>query len=748
MKLKLKSKTLKRVFKNNEIELNSEEGFSLHINNNSKVPTITDVEEKDNIILDYSNIFKEIQEPKEITFSNIPQDLLEELLMIKTPNEILGIYNSEIDFSELPNVNYRVLKKIVLINIKSPDDTLSRLEQVTEMENLESICIKKFDGLDLDAFFRDISNPEKIKSLTLTSKLPTSEIMSRYTNLEEIDVSMIKDSKKLIDFLNSLPLEKLKSLRIVSSDLNNLTDEIINRLEKLEDIKIIANSNANYNQIIQELPCKESLQSIYFANINMNYNIFPRLFASYTNLHKLQLSLFSINENELHTFLKFSKTLKNLEFSNMNFRNLDFISEINPEIELLFRCDNMYFSMLTPEIAKQHKKIFIMHKTGENIETTNTKQGEYNLKASVNSKKLYSIDKLMEGAESIFETNIEVCANSNGISQVEGFLLPYEKKIQDSGYKLTIEDTSVLSVEQLENLNRNRKLKGIAVLDFFNGESDYSDRFTYTPDVYKKIKGEIHKIISDIPDDFKDEQKFMIIYTRLARKIRYDYGMINENEYSQYAKENVDDSRNMVNALLKNKAVCAGLVDATYNCLREKEIEAHKITGIGGGEYHQWIVSRLNGICYKSDITWDDDIAKNKKVRNLPNCLLSDRDFDISHQFEFGFQERCPETYNRGQVADLLNFVNAFEKSKNSFLLKIKAKIMQIFSKNKRLLLPEFTSSSQEYKEDLLPNSKNVSSPSWELSHKEKQEINRKILSGKDGINLNSEERNNEDRQN
>ena len=165
MKLKLKSKTLKRVFKNNEIELNSEEGFSLHINNNSKVPTITDVEEKDNIILDYSNIFKEIQEPKEITFSNIPQDLLEELLMIKTPNEILGIYNSEIDFSELPNVNYRVLKKIVLINIKSPDDTLSRLEQVTEMENLESICIKKCDGLDLDAFFRDISNPEKIKSL-------------------------------------------------------------------------------------------------------------------------------------------------------------------------------------------------------------------------------------------------------------------------------------------------------------------------------------------------------------------------------------------------------------------------------------------------------------------------------------------------------------------------------------------------------------------------------------------------------
>lgn len=76
---------------------------------------------------------------------------------------------------------------------------------------------------------------------------------------------------------------------------------------------------------------------------------------------------------------------------------------------------------------------------------------------------------------------------------------------------------------------------------------------------YKLIREKLNDIVKDIPQDLPRKNKFRIIYTRLAERISYDEEATDSD--TEYSKKVLNTSRNLINALLRGKCVCAGFAE-------------------------------------------------------------------------------------------------------------------------------------------------------------------------------------------
>jgi len=212
-------------------------------------------------------------------------DALEDVVFSQRPDislRIYGHYTKECDLSFLRRMpSLRKISADCLRNAKG-------IEVVTELENLETLGVGIFD-LDNFDFLNEI-NPN-LKQLYLhqtRSKKPKIEVISRFTQLEELyleaqskGIESINDLKKLqkitlrsistpsLNYLNALEqlwsvdikLGGIKDFNALKS-LQNLKYLELWQVRELSDISFISDLTSLQNLFIQSLPNVEVLPSL------------------------------------------------------------------------------------------------------------------------------------------------------------------------------------------------------------------------------------------------------------------------------------------------------------------------------------------------------------------------------------------------------------------------------------------------------------------------------------------------------
>lgn len=153
-------------------------------------------------------------------------------------------------------------------------------------------------------------------------------------------------------------------------------------------------------------------------------------------------------------------------------------------------------------------------------------------------------------------------------------------------------------------------------------------KYRYLPEEYSVLYERLLDLVKDIDSDLSEEQRVMILYKRVAKKIEYDFTAaypINSSEEARYAKNEQANSRSLKNGLLYGKCLCAGYAEILRNACsligieaqcadiffkktvrmwnEEKQKVVEKQIEIG----HEWCKIKIDGVWYNFDACWDHD---------------------------------------------------------------------------------------------------------------------------------------------
>lgn len=765
MEIKLKSELFKEIFKDEIIVVEELSGeVRLDISEDVKVPKINGNKAREDIFEDYRNILEAGINVLGIAFCNLPSELIREIFKIGCHSKIMKVLDSEFDFSILDDVDssqFEHIEDLQFSGLKSKDGTKSRFKHASNLKELRYLNLFGCECLDVDSLLDDIPFPEKLDTLWISSNLPTSGQMKRFNNIKSLYIQNVDDPNKLFNFLESVSLETLTVISIKNCNLENMPESLIARLSSLLVLNLINNENTDYNKILNAIPNKVSLKNISLHDVkDNNFNIDISNLERFIKLKRLDLSKLKFDFDRLGVYLERDTDLKSLIISDCNVENLDFLDNARRSVEVDISQDDIDFKLLTPQIARKHEMLSLRRRTtNESIETSYKGKNEYDLKPTldlgmnIRAESLEELKSIIADADEMSDVDIEV---SHDISVVEDIFLRHIDKVK-SNYSVTVSSFSQMTEERVDRLSRTRKLDSIKVIDKECNDEFISKRFTYTTEQYLELKKKVQEITGDIPRDLPELQKFMIIYRRLGAKIAYDYGIVGKHKYSKYAKDNVDNSRNCVNGLIRNTCVCAGYADILYNCLREVGIEAYKVFGVAG-DYHQWNKVKIDGKFYNTDLTWDvPELVKNDDTRFLTWCLRGDDFFEKSHNATFGKSDKCLEDFDKKQIKEALRFAMEFDgiKPKNRVLVvfeEIKDELKSVWNdvfRSKKKALPEPSKenadtsglSSQTFSTAVSPlNKANDSRASWDLGAK-KAEVQSLMLNtyNNDGESVNKD---------
>ncbi len=189
-------------------------------------------------------------------------------------------------------------------------------------------------------------------------------------------------------------------------------------------------------------------------------------------------------------------------------------------------------------------------------------------------------------------------------------------------------------------------------------------------ETYRIIFNKLIGFVKDILPDESDEDKFKKVYKRLGEMLEYDYLAAGEGEY---VEQNENKCRNLENAVLLNKAVCAGFAETLKQTLSLIGIECLVCSSLG--DKHVYNIAKINGRWYNADLTWDyRDIRKKKKPKF---CLKSDDDFKKCKEHERMYH------IPKDNVQKCESSLDVFKEYKISITDKLKEFLKTLFSKNK-----------------------------------------------------------------
>lgn len=741
MEIKLKSDFFKNIFDSETVnkEIIENRGI-LVLSEDKNSPRIGGKSNYKAILEDYAAILSCKPNLSFSIFSELPNDLLKQMLEISLPTDDVRFFQSKFDFSIFDSFGddkFADVERLEFSDIKGKKKK-SKFKHAKNLKKLTDVSIYDCMNFDIDSFFEDLPEPDKLDSLMISSNLPSKEIMSRFTNIKDLRIQNISDSQALIEFLDGICLENLTNIHIINCNLENIPESLISRLSSLKYIQLSNNKETDYNKIFKALPNKALLDMVYITGLPNDKQQLDINLLNQCNLNFLHLDKMEINFDALREFLKHENKLNHLRLQNCGVESLDFLSDARRDIKIEICQENIDFSILTPEMARHHSSIELRKRlTSERIQTSfdsdniyaqPTLKGVFEINAStlgelkpfmLDVDEIRYLDITMEEDQSLVENSMALISDV-----VLGNLdkLPY-------GYSVITPSFSVIDSEKMEALNVGNALHYIRVMDLKCDDSYMQKRFSYCPNQYKALKEIIEKLTQDIPEELPELEKFMIIYRRLGASISYDYGIIGKQRYSEYAKKNIDDCRNCVNGLLKHTCVCAGFADILYNCLREVGIETYKITGVAGG-YHQWNKVKIDDKFYNVDLTWDIGTLASELSFNPTYCLVSDTKFNRSHRMMHGESTECLENYDRTKLKEALIKAMEFDgiKPKNLFTYmaeNVKKGFIKLFpeKKDKALPAPSAENVISQTKKD---ESSKEKKQSWDLGE-DAQEVKKKM---------------------
>lgn len=552
---------------------------------------------------------------------------------------------------------------------------------IQEKFNITNIEIKEHTyeveddfGIDEDEYFDPFEEKEK-DSRTIEEKVLS------FTN--ELNSKNIKNISLLLE-KNNFDVETIRGF----DDLETITQIDDYGKKKLDDFykgtHVLKLKNpALIKYFRTDMLIKDMGISSLELSLNEEYD--------FDEIHKLQdffnIESVSIKENErdldrksLSLIKKLNpKNIKNLTFYWYNhefdistleeFKDLESVSGIN------------FMGAKSFEILKKQNKATIF--TGNldiisfttSLDSTNIDFQDISKAKRISISKGQNLDEVLEKA-SVSIQNLEEIDFTGEISLDEINKLSQKniRATSSDDLVLRINNVSELSPEMLEDLRNNQNIP-IQKIKIYSETNDFHQNEPYDINEYIAIYNELTDLVKGIDDNLSEKEKFAEIYKRVATSITYDspaaYPETPDEE--QYSGDMFIDCRNLKNALLYKKTVCAGYADVLRNALSLKGIEALYIGGFVKdniiletikktvypilnkevdlkGDGHAWNKVKLDGKWYNVDVTWD----RNTLLYGLPPlyALKSDKDFEKIGRNNFEGPE-CPETLNSQELMDI-----------------------------------------------------------------------------------------------
>jgi hypothetical protein len=310
-------------------------------------------------------------------------------------------------------------------------------------------------------------------------------------------------------------------------------------------------------------------------------------------------------------------------------------------------------------------------------------------------------------------------------SEFQKFLDEYSQKFIN-GVNVNVSDFTVLSKRDVDKLSKNEKKNAVRIYD---KKTDLSvvNRFKYDIEKYKMLHEAMNNVVSGITPDMSEINKFMIIYKRLGN-IKYDHAIV-EELYSKYAKDNIDNTRNLVNGLMKGTCVCAGYSDILHVALNEVGIENQKVTGVATTAYHQWNQIKIDNVWYNTDLTGDAPALREDSFLNMVFCLRSDKDFKNDHTATTEVN-KCDRAMGKMKLYSAYMVAKKFDKkkvTKRNIIGILKEKFSRLFKKKD---VPMLDKPNEIKKEEINALKKFP----WELTADEKEEAENKMKMASENV--------------
>lgn len=225
--------------------------------------------------------------------------------------------------------------------------------------------------------------------------------------------------------------------------------------------------------------------------------------------------------------------------------------------------------------------------------------------------------------DELLEETIELCRNA-GILYIR--LKPEDvKRLEEKDIQLNSEEFNVyfycdyISQAPIELLDK------YGVKSIFIGAKENQNVEEMGIERYRAIYLTLQEIARKVDINESEAERFKEIYINLATMLEYDYAATENG--SEYAKNNMNKSRNLENAVLLHKAVCTGFSETLKQVLSLVGIEGKICYSLedNDGIGHSYNLVKIDGKWYNTDLTWDyDDIRKKRRPKY---CLKSDKDF-------------------------------------------------------------------------------------------------------------------------
>ena len=423
-----------------------------------------------------------------------------------------------------------------------------------------------------------------------------------------------------------------------------IKDEIPNK-EEFEDELCLAISHMNLSEA-----------SIYQSTINGdNLELIQKIIdISKDSLRDLRLSHIDFSSADSDIFAQWTG-LRKLSFSNCSISNLQMVSKLPDETVLRFsECEFGDEERVIDEIVKRKGNIGFYDKKfsdiADAIEKFPCESITFNAYCKLRNRydfskiadlKIILDDEIDMSREDVMAAIGEMNSLTNTTFYVSA--TSYKKIREKSDIHiptyLEMSDASEFTVDDLAN---SHNLKGIS-LKLYETEIH-----KYTPEEYGLIRSKIDKIISRIPSDSNELEKFAYVYSRLGKIIDYDFVACESGWDENYNLRK--NSVNLYGGLVDGKAVCTGYAEILQNTLacigikseciaaRLTEEEKNKILKLNSKNPdlsgHAWNRVMLDNNWYFTDLTWDADYIKSGRY-SLPYCLKSDADFKGHDIFEY-----------------------------------------------------------------------------------------------------------------
>lgn len=177
-----------------------------------------------------------------------------------------------------------------------------------------------------------------------------------------------------------------------------------------------------------------------------------------------------------------------------------------------------------------------------------------------------------------------------------------------------IRNINEISKEDVKELIDN----GIKQIQIYDPSTERHQTLPYDSTKFYYIKEHMDTLTSEIPDGLSEMEIAAILYFRVATSYEYDYSAADKSPANavHYA-EVVDTARNLENAALKGKTVCAGYTEVLRCALQSQGIETEYVRcECPDDEAHAYLRAKIDGVWYNFDPTWDN--------QNLSMTLTND----------------------------------------------------------------------------------------------------------------------------